>query len=290
MTFPIRIKNVFFILLGSAIFSFGIVHFNMQNNLAEGGFTGITLILYFLFHIDPSYSNLALNLPLFFVGWKLLGKNAFIYTLIGTLGVSLFLYLFQRFSSLRVDLKQDMPLAALFAGVFIGIGLGIIFRYGGTTGGVDIIARLGHKFMGWSMGKTMFMFDFVVISLSLVYLDYKEAMYTLVAVFVGARVIDFMQEGAYAGKAAMIISEKNTEIAALIMKEMDRGATLLTAKGSFTGTQKEVLYCVFARNEIVRLKQVIERVDPHAFVTVNDVHEVLGEGFTLDADKNPIGL
>ncbi|MDM5199501.1 YitT family protein [Fictibacillus enclensis] len=290
MTFPIRTKNVFFILLGSAIFSFGIVHFNMQNNLAEGGFTGITLILYFLFHIDPSYSNLALNLPLFFVGWKLLGKNAFIYTLIGTLGVSLFLYLFQRFSSLRVDLKHDMPLAALFAGVFIGIGLGIIFRYGGTTGGVDIIARLGHKFMGWSMGKTMFMFDFVVISISLVYLDYKEAMYTLVAVFVGARVIDFMQEGAYAGKAAMIISEKNTEIAALIMKEMDRGATLLTAKGSFTGTQKEVLYCVFARNEIVRLKQVIERVDPHAFVTVNDVHEVLGEGFTLDADKNPIGL
>ncbi|WHY70235.1 YitT family protein [Fictibacillus enclensis] len=290
MTFPIRTKNVFFILLGSAIFSFGIVHFNMQNNLAEGGFTGITLILYFLFHIDPSYSNLALNLPLFFVGWRLLGKNAFIYTLIGTLGVSLFLYLFQRFSSLRVDLKHDMPLAALFAGVFIGIGLGIIFRYGGTTGGVDIIARLGHKFMGWSMGKTMFMFDFVVISISLVYLDYKEAMYTLVAVFVGARVIDFMQEGAYAGKAAMIISEKNTEIAALIMKEMDRGATLLTAKGSFTGTQKEVLYCVFARNEIVRLKQVIERVDPHAFVTVNDVHEVLGEGFTLDADKNPIGL
>lgn len=142
------------------------------------------------------------------MGWRLLGKNAFIYTLIGTLGVSLFLYLFQRFSSLRVDLKHDMPLAALFAGVFIGIGLGIIFRYGGTTGGVDIIARLGHKFMGWSMGKTMFMFDFVVISISLVYLDYKEAMYTLVAVFVGARVIDFMQEGAYAGKAAMIISEK----------------------------------------------------------------------------------
>ncbi|MDN4074545.1 YitT family protein [Fictibacillus terranigra] len=289
MTFPIHSKNVIFILLGSAIFSFGIVHINMANNLAEGGFTGITLLLYFLFHIDPSYSNLALNIPLFFVGWKLLGKNAFIYTLIGTLGVSLFLFLFQRYSTISINLKQDMTLAALFAGVFIGIGLGIIFRFGGTTGGVDIIARLGHKFFGWSMGKTMFMFDAVVITVSLIYLNYKEAMYTLVAVFIGARVIDFMQEGAYAGKAAMIISEKNTEIAALIMKELDRGATLLNAKGSFTGSQKEVLYCVFARNEIVRLKQVIERVDPHAFVTVNDVHEVLGEGFTLDSDKNPIG-
>ncbi|MGG1573844.1 YitT family protein [Fictibacillus sp. NRS-1165] len=289
MTFPIHSKNVIFILLGSAIFSFGIVHINMANNLAEGGFTGITLLLYFLFHIDPSYSNLALNIPLFFVGWKLLGKNAFIYTLIGTLGVSLFLFLFQRYSTISINLKQDMTLAALFAGVFIGIGLGIIFRFGGTTGGVDIIARLGHKFFGWSMGKTMFMFDAVVITVSLIYLNYKEAMYTLVAVFIGARVIDFMQEGAYAGKAAMIISEKNTEIAALIMKELDRGATLLNAKGSFTGSQKEVLYCVFARNEIVRLKQMIERVDPHAFVTVNDVHEVLGEGFTLDSDKNPIG-
>lgn len=290
MTFPIRIKNVLFILLGSAIFSFGIVHFNMANNLAEGGFTGITLILYFLFHIDPSYSNLALNLPLFFIGWKLLGKNAFIYTLIGTVGVSVFLFIFQRYSSISINLKEDMTLAALFAGVFIGIGLGIIFRFGGTTGGVDIIARLGHKYFGWSMGKTMFLFDAIVIIVSLMYLNYKEAMYTLVAVFIGARVIDFMQEGAYAGKAAMIISEKNTEIAALIMKELDRGATLLSAKGSFTGSQKEVLYCVFARNEIVRLKQVIERVDPHAFVTVNDVHEVLGEGFTLDSDKNPIGI
>ncbi|EIT86609.1 hypothetical protein A374_03524 [Fictibacillus macauensis ZFHKF-1] len=291
MNFPIRLKNVLFILVGSAIFSFGIVHFNMANNLAEGGFTGITLVLYFLFHIDPSYTNLALNIPLFFIGWKLLGKTSFVYTLFGTVGVSLFLFIFQRYSSLHIMLKQDMIIAGLFAGVFIGIGLGIIFRFGGTTGGVDIIARLGSKYFGWSMGKTMFLFDACVIIISfLVYLDYKEAMYTLVCVFVGARVIDFMQEGAYAGKAAMIISEKNAEIAALIMEEMDRGATLLNAKGSFTGMQKEVLYCVFARNEIVRLKQVIERVDPHAFVTVNDVHEVLGEGFTLDSDKNPIGI
>lgn len=289
MSYPIKLKNIFFILFGSAIFSFGIVHFNMTNNLAEGGFTGITLILYFLFSIDPSYSNLALNIPLFFVGWKLLGKNSFIYTVIGTVAVSVFLFIFQRYSSIMIDLKEDMTLAALFAGVFIGVGLGIIFRFGGTTGGVDIIARLGHKFLGWSMGKTMFIFDFMVIAISLVYLDYREAMYTLVAVFIGARVIDFMQEGAYAGKAVMIFSEKNTEIAADIIKELDRGATILNGKGSFTGSIREVLYCVIAKNEIVRLKQVIERIDPHAFVTVNDVHEVIGEGFTLDADKNPIG-
>ncbi len=288
MFFHLKIRNILFILLGSAIFAFGLVHFNMQNNLAEGGFTGITLLLFFIFNIDPSISNLVLNIPIFFLGWKLPGRTTFIYTIIGTVALSVFLWLFQRYQ-IVMPLKDDLTLAALFAGVFIGVGLGIIFRYGGTTGGVDIIARLVHKYKGVSMGKTMFMFDFVVIALSLVtYLSYKEAMYTLVAVFIGARVIDFMQEGAYAAKGATIISDRNTEIADKIMQEMDRGVTVLRGQGSFTKMDRDVLYCVVGKNEIVRLKMVITSVDPHAFVAVSDVHDVLGEGFTLDADKNPI--
>ncbi|MEW8970839.1 YitT family protein [Mesobacillus jeotgali] len=284
----LRIKNIFFILLGAAIFSFGLVHFNMQNNLAEGGFTGITLLLYFVFGWSPSITNLLLNLPLFFIGWKLLGRNVFIYTIIGTVGVSIFLAIFQKYQ-IEMPLYEDLFLAALFAGVFIGIGLGIIFRYGGTTGGVDIIARLAQKYFGWTMGRTMFMFDFGVITLSLLtYLNYREAMYTLVVVFVGARVIDFMQEGAYAARGAMIISEKNEDIAAKIMKEMDRGVTSLKAVGSYTKAERDVLYCVVAKNEIVRLKSVINSVDPHAFVSVTVVHDVLGEGFTLDENKLPL--
>ncbi|WP_226676994.1 YitT family protein [Mesobacillus jeotgali] len=284
----LKIKNIFFILLGAAIFSFGLVHFNMQNNLAEGGFTGITLLLYFVFGWSPSITNLLLNLPLFFIGWKLLGRNVFIYTIIGTVGVSIFLGIFQKYQ-IEMPLYEDLFLAALFAGVFIGIGLGIIFRYGGTTGGVDIIARLAQKYVGWTMGRTMFMFDFAVITLSLItYLNYREAMYTLVVVFVGARVIDFMQEGSYAARGAMIISEKNEDIAAKIMKEMDRGVTSLKAVGSYTKSERDVLYCVVAKNEIVRLKSVINSVDPHAFVSVTVVHDVLGEGFTLDENKLPL--
>ncbi|MDM5229410.1 YitT family protein [Cytobacillus sp. NJ13] len=288
MLFGLKFKNIFFILLGAAIFSWGLVHFNMQNNLAEGGFTGITLLLYFLFKWDPSYTNLLLNIPLFFIGWKLLGRNVFVYTIIGTVGVSIFLWIFQRYQ-IEMPLKEDLTLASLFAGVFIGIGLGTIFRYGGTTGGVDIIARLAHKYAGVSMGKTMFIFDFFVIALSLItYLDYREAMYTLVAVFIGAKVIDFMQEGAYAARGAMIISEQNDAIADKIMKEMDRGVTVLKGHGSFTKKEREVLYCVVGRNEIVRLKNVITAVDPHAFVSVTAVHDVLGEGFTLDENKKPV--
>ncbi|MBU8691457.1 MULTISPECIES: YitT family protein [Bacillus] len=283
----IRLKNIVFILIGSAIFSFGLVHFNMQNNLAEGGFTGITLLLYFLFHIDPSISNLVLNIPIFFIGWKMLGKTMFTYTIVGTVSLSVFLAIFQRFQ-IHMPLQHDLALAALFAGVFIGTGLGIIFKFGGTTGGVDIIARLINKHYQVAMGRTMFIFDACVITISLTYLNYKEAMYTLVAVFVAAKVIDFMQEGAYAAKGAMIISEKDDIIQKKITEEMERGVTILKGVGSYTKQERNVLYCVVPKNELVHLKSVVTSVDPHAFVSVSDVHDVLGEGFTLDEHKKPL--
>lgn len=283
----IRLKNIVFILIGSAIFSFGLVHFNMQNNLAEGGFTGITLLLYFLFHIDPSISNLVLNIPIFFIGWKMLGRTMFTYTIVGTVSLSVFLAIFQRFQ-IHMPLQHDLALAALFAGVFIGTGLGIIFKFGGTTGGVDIIARLINKHYQVAMGRTMFIFDACVITISLTYLNYKEAMYTLVAVFVAAKVIDFMQEGAYAAKGAMIISEKDDIIQKKITEEMERGVTVLKGVGSYTKQERNVLYCVVPKNEFVHLKSVVTSVDPHAFVSVSDVHDVLGEGFTLDEHKKPL--
>ena len=287
MTSKLKMRNIIFILIGSAIFSFGIVNINIENHLAEGGFTGITLLLYFLFKFDPSYSNLILNIPIFFIGWRLLGRTTFLYTLIGTFSVSLFLWIFQRYEvlNLHLNLQNDMTLAALFAGAFIGIGLGIIFKYGGTTGGVDIIARLAHKYVGWSMGKTMFMFDAVVIVVSiLTYLSYREGMYTLVAVLSVLKSLILCKKELMA-KGATIISEKNDEIAAKILSEMERGATFLKAVGSYTKVERNVLYCVVAKNEIVKLKNIITSVDPHAFVAVSDVHDVVGEGFTLDENK-----
>ncbi|MEN2766193.1 YitT family protein [Ornithinibacillus xuwenensis] len=288
MIFGLKIKNILFILLGAAIFSFGIVHFNMQNNLGEGGFTGITLILYFAFKWDPAITNIILNVPVLFIGWKFLGRNTLLYTIIGTFAVSFFLSVFQ-INPFTIHLQNDLTLAALFAGVFIGAGLGIVFRYGGTTGGVDIIARIVHKYVGWSMGKTMFLFDFVVIATSVfTILQLEQGMYTLVAVYVGARVIDFIQEGAYSARGATIISGKSDLIAENIMKTMDRGVTVLDGRGSFTGEKRDVLYCVVGRNEIVKLKNIINTIDPHAFVAVSSVHDVVGEGFTLDENKNPI--
>ncbi len=282
-----HLRNIFAITAGAAIMGFGINSFNIANGLAEGGITGITLLLKYVLGINPAFSNLALNIPLFILGWKILGRIAFLYTVYGTVALSFFLYLFQNF---QLVLENDVLLASLYAGVAVGLGLGIIFRYGGTTGGVDIIARLFQKYMGWSIGRTMFFADMIVIILSLYYLHHEKAMYTLVAVFIGARVIDFVQSGSYAAKAAMIISDEAPTISRVIMEKMGRGATLLKGKGGYTGSEKEVLYCVVNRREIVRLKNLIHQLDPYAFVIVNDVHEVLGEGFTLDEKKRPLDI
>lgn len=281
----IKIESLVWMTIGAAVFSFGINYFNIANGLAEGGFTGIALLFYALFHFPPGWFTFLSNLPLFIIGWRYLGHTSMFYTIYATTAVSFFLELFKRFQ----EPTSDLFLASLYAGVFAGLGLGIIFRHGGTTGGVDIIARLVQRFRGISMGKTMFLFDATVIGLSLLtYLDRERAMYTLVAVYIASRVIDFVQEGAYAAKEAIIISDKAREISEAILKEMERGVTLLEGKGGYTGAEKEVLLCVVSRNELIRLKGLIRQIDPHAFVIVSDAHDVLGEGFTLDANKNPI--
>ncbi|MFJ8235195.1 YitT family protein [Ureibacillus sp. NPDC094379] len=278
----IKIRDIIGIIIGSAIYSFGFVHFNMQNELGEGGFSGITLILYFTLNLDPALMNLILNIPMFIIGWRQFGRKEFLYTILGTVSVSIFLRVFQNYE-FELGLQDDLLLASLFAGVFVGIGLGIIFRCGGTTGGVDIIARLAKKYFGWSMGKTMFMFDAIVITLSwITFLDNRSMMYTLVAVYVGARVIDMVQEGAYSAKAALIISNNPQEIADYISEKMERGITVFHGYGHYTKQSKDVLYCIVGRNEIVKLKSIIRQIDPNAFVSIIDVNDVTGEGFRID--------
>lgn len=284
----VKLINIIMILIGAFIFSFGIVNFNMANALTEGGFTGIALILYHLFKFSPALLNLIFNIPLFFVGYKLLGKLSFIYTIIGTLSVSLFLGICEKYP-LHINLKDDLLLASLFGGVFIGVGLGIIFRFGGTTGGVDILARLMKKFFEVPMGRTMFAFDCLVILATYITIgDYRITMYTLVCVFVGARVIDMIQDSGYSARGAMIISEHHQQICNEISTVLERGVTLISAHGHYSKAERPIVYCVVSRNEITRLKQVINSIDPHAFVSLLDVHDVLGEGFTLDEFKKPI--
>lgn len=281
----LRLKSTLAIIIGTAIMGFGINAFNIPNNLAEGGLTGVSIIIKLLMPVvDQGIVYFLLNIPLFILGWKVLGRTSFLYTIIGTVSLSMFLSMFE--GTLAIPL-QDKLLASLYAGVTVGAGLGIIFRYGGTTGGVDIIARLLQKYFGISMGRTLFFGDILVVGASLIYLSVESAMYTLVAVFIAARVIDFFQDGAYAGKALTIISDHAQEIAKQILA-VGRGVTILSGRGAFSGTEKDVVYVVVSRNEIIRFKSIVQEADPHAFIIVNDVHEVLGEGFTFDENKQPL--
>lgn len=270
------VRPMLAILAGAAVAGFGVNYFTIANGLGEGGFTGIAILLKYWFDWSPGITSIVLNLPLFILGWVYLGKRAMGYTIWGTVCFSFFLWLFEDFGS---PIEDDLLLSSLYAGVTVGLGLGIIFRFGGTTGGVDILARLANKYFGWSIGRTMFTFDFFVIAASLFYLGRERAMYTLILVFVAARVIDLVQEGLYSAKAAMIISNRPQEISRLILEQMDRGTTLLKGKGGYTQKEKEVLYVVVSRPELVHLKGIIQQVDPHAFVVISDARNVLGEGF-----------
>lgn len=180
------------------------------------------------------------------------------------------------------ETKTDYILVSLYAGVTLGAGLGIVFRFGGTTGGSDIVARiLGRKF-GFSMGQVILTLDVIIIGLSLFYIRKENILYTLVAVFIASKVIDFIQEGAYSAKAFTIISDHAPEIADIITKEMERGVTLIPAIGAYSKQAKHMAYCVVSRQEIRRLQRIAKSVDPRAFVIISDVHDVHGEGFKED--------
>ncbi|GGD69025.1 YitT family protein [Paenibacillus nasutitermitis] len=274
------------IMLGTAIYAFGLHYFILPNELMEGGVTGIAILLHYAFNWPLSLSTLLLNIPLFAVGWRYLGRSQLVYSLLGTLSLSLFLALIEKMIAIGwivpFQTSNDYILAALYAGVTLGLGLGLVFRFGATTGGADIIARIASKQKGWSMGQIILFLDAVIIGSSLLYIPKEKVLYTLVAVFIASKVIDFIQEGAYAAKSFAIFTEDGEQLAKLITQEMDRGVTLFPAKGAFSGREKQVVYCVIARHEIRRLKTIIHRLDPLAFIVVTDVHDVLGEGFKQD--------
>ncbi len=278
-----QLRMVVPILIGTAIYAFGLHYFVIPNQLMEGGVTGIAVLLNYAAGWPLSLSTLLLNIPLFLLGVKALGRNQMLYTLLGIVSLSGFLALMEMLIEHRylipLESTGDFMLAALYAGVTLGAGLGIVFRFGGTTGGVDIIARIVVRHKGLSMGQIILTMDALIIGLSLLFISVEQVLYTLVTVFVASKLIDFIQDGAYAAKAFSIVSDHSEAIASQITVELERGVTLLQAKGAFSGQHKQVVYCVVQRQEIRRLKSLIRKIDPRAFIVINEVHDVLGEGF-----------
>ncbi|MCY0888189.1 MAG: YitT family protein [Alicyclobacillaceae bacterium] len=274
------------IIVGGFVYSLGLNLFLVANHLAEGGFIGISVLLLYKLNIPISISFLVLNIPLLLLAWRQFGHQFVWKTTLGVVSVSLFTEL----TSHLTVVTHDKLLAALYAGVITGIGLGLIFRVGGTTGGADIIARMMRQYRGIAMGKTMFAIDVLVIVLVGWLVGYVIAMYSLVALFVSSRVIDFVIEGLSRSKALHVISSEYEQIIDAIHEHLGRGTTLLQAQGGYTGQIRPVVYCVVSRDEVLRVQRIVANIDPTAFVIVNDVHEVLGEGFSYDSPpiKHPV--
>ncbi|MBO2943157.1 YitT family protein [Paenibacillus sp. F411] len=279
----IHLKAVIPILAGTAVYAFGLLYFIIPNELMEGGVTGITVLLNYAFGVSPSLSTIIINVPIFLLGMKILGGQQSIYTGIGIVSLTFFLWILEVaiHSGWIVPFRteQDYILASLYAGVTLGAGLGIVFRFGGTTGGSDIIARILNRRFGFSMGQVILGLDILIIGVSILYIPLAKILYTLVTVFIASRVIDFIQDGAYAAKAFTIISDQAPAIADKITSELDRGVTLIPVVGGYSREARQMAYCVVSRQEIRRLNSIAKSLDPRAFIIVSDVHDVHGEGF-----------
>ncbi len=268
---------------GAALYAFGLQYFILPNHLMEGGLTGVSVLLNYALHLPVSATTIVINIPLFLIGWRRLGRESMVLTIGGTVMLSLFLWIAEHAVRqgwlVPFTTEHDFILVVLYAGLTLGIGLGLVFRAGGTTGGTDIIARIIYRGRGISMGQVILMIDVVIIGSSLFFIPKEKVLYTLVSVFIASKMIDFMQEGVSAAKAFTVICEEPRRLAAAITRELDRGVTLMPAVGAFSGSDKMVLYCVVSRFEIRKLKSLVRLHDKRAFIVINDVHDVLGEGF-----------
>jgi uncharacterized membrane-anchored protein YitT (DUF2179 family) len=271
-----------YIILGTALMGISTQCIYDPAGLVTGGFTGIAIVVKQLTGrlysggIPLWFTNLVLNVPVFIVAYVRLGKKFIGRTLFGTVMLSAWLYILP-----DIDIPQgDYLLAALFGGIFSGAGMGLVLRGGATTGGTDMVSALIQRYARhYSVVQIMQFVDGAVVVLGFFVFGLRPTLYAAVAIFVATKVGDTVLEGLNYSKAAFIITDRYEQVAEILMRELDRGATGLMAKGMYTGDQKCVLYCVVSRKQIVTLKEVVAEIDPGAFVIVSDVHEVLGEGF-----------
>lgn len=264
-----------YIIIGAAIIAVGFNVFLLPNEIASGGVSGISTILKGVFDWNPGLVQYAFNIPLFITGVIFLGKQFGARSLVGTLTLPLFVLL----TSSWEPATFNPLLGALFGGISVGVGLGIVFRGRASTGGTDLAAQIITKYSGLTLGTSVMLIDgLIVLSAALVF-DVEKGLYALIGLFVTTKTIDIIQLGFSQSKMVYIITNKQEEIRDAIYTEVNRGVTKLSAVGGYTEQERPILLVVVYQTEFSKLKQVIKTVDPSAFVIVTDSYEVLGEGF-----------
>ncbi len=298
-----RIRDYIAITIGAFIMAIGIGVFLVDARVVPGGVSGLAMTLHYLSNNNLPVGLMiwVINIPLYIWGIRELGGRFGKRTFIGFTLNSFFIDFLrgkipgfhhiqlQNLPSVQQMFHDDFMLAVLFGAVLLGTGLGIIFKFRGSTAGSDIVAAVMQKRLGWKPGQAIMFIDFFVIMLAGVVIHVKNlgivkpalslTLYAFVLLFISSRLIDFIIEGVDYAKAAIIISPKFREISEAIMDNLSRGATALYGRGLYTNQEREIVFTVITRKETTLLIDIIKEVDPGAFIIINNVHEVLGEGF-----------
>lgn len=274
--------DYFIITFGTAIMALGIVFFLEPYTIAPGGVTGLAIIIYKISGIPIDVTNLVINIPLFIIGLITLGKMFGAKTAYGTLVLSLFIRVSTNMLNGAMGTMNDLLLASICGGVLLGVGIGLVFRVGGTTGGTDLAGAILNKYIpSISTPKLMMAIDlFIVAGAGIVNRSLETSLYSIIALYILVKIADFIVEGLNYAKAFFIISNHPQEIGQKILSTLDRGATILKGKGMYTGSDRDVLLCIVDRSQVMKLKSIVYEIDKSAFIMVTTVHEVLGEGFT----------
>lgn len=276
-----KIKSVIIEILGtivgSAIMAFGVASFLLPNQLSSGGFSGIATIIYYLLKIPMGTMIIVMNIPFFLSAGYRIGKQFFIKSLIGTVSLSLFIDLLDKYP----PVTTDRFLASIYGGVIIGIGTAIILKVGSSTGGTELVANLIKTYNPYiSISKYLTIIDIIIVTLNVIFLGHIEiGLYSAIAIYLYGKLVDIIFEGIYFTKLLFIISDKNQEISDAIVAEVGRGVTGLYGKGMYKNNNKLILICAASRRDVYKIKDLARKIDKRSFIVVANAREVVGKGF-----------
>lgn len=277
------LRDGLLIVVGSLVFAIGVDCFEIPYGLAAGGVTGLATVFSamaegFGVYLPVGLQTIVMNALLLLLVVRSGDRGYIVRTVAGIIACGVFTDALVPFLPV-VGGEGDLLLCALWGGVIVGVGLGLVFRTGGNTGGTDIIAQLISRRLALPVGVAVIIVDGVIIAFSATVFSVEQALYAAVAMFISGKVIDAVVDGPRSARAAYIISEEHDRIANEILYTLNRGCTELQARGVWSGNSRPVLLCVLGRSEAVRLKQIVAACDPEAIVIISEVHEVFGEGF-----------
>ncbi|WP_396954004.1 YitT family protein [Neobacillus niacini] len=268
-------QRILLITFGATLMGVGLEIFLVPNKVIDGGITGISIILSYLTGWNLGIFLFILNIPFFFIGYKQIGKTFALSTLYGIIVLSITTTLLHPVPAFT----QDILLATIFGGVVLGIGVGIVIRYGGSLDGTEILAILFNKKLPFSVGEIIMFFNLFILGSAGFVFSWDRAMYSLIAYFVAYKTIDITITGLDESKSVWIISDYAMEVGDAIMNRLGRGVTYLHGEGAFSGDDKKVIFCVINRLEEAKLKEIVTEYDQNAFLAVADIAEVRGGRF-----------